>query len=96
MKKLTALFLVLVFTLALAATAFAHPGRTDSNGGHWDRRTGTYHKQNFLINVSWQEIETHVMMKQRHSVKPMKCMKQSKHSKSKLLVETTHKRVLEV
>ena len=32
------------FTLALAATAFAHPGRTDSNGGHWDRRTGTYHK----------------------------------------------------
>ena len=44
MKKLTALFLVLLFTLALTATAFAHPGRTDSNGGHWDRRTGTYHK----------------------------------------------------
>lgn len=44
MKKLTALFFVLVFTLALAATAFAHPGRTDSNGGHWDRSTGTYHR----------------------------------------------------
>jgi hypothetical protein len=21
----------------------AHPGRTDSNGGHWNRKTGTYH-----------------------------------------------------
>ena len=42
MKKLTVLFLV--FTLALATPAFAHPGRTDSNGGHWDRSTGTYHR----------------------------------------------------
>ena len=22
---------------------FAHPGRTDSNGGHWNRSTGEYH-----------------------------------------------------
>lgn len=22
---------------------FAHSGRTDANGGHWDRKTGTYH-----------------------------------------------------
>ena len=32
--------LVLVFILA--APALAHSGRTDSNGGHTDSRTGTY------------------------------------------------------
>lgn len=26
-----------------AVSVFAHPGRTDANGGHWDRKTGTYH-----------------------------------------------------
>nr|DAO31670.1 MAG TPA: hypothetical protein [Caudoviricetes sp.] len=36
--------MIFTFVLSLAATAFAHPGRTDSNGGHWDRRTGTYHR----------------------------------------------------
>ena len=26
-----------------AFCVFAHPGRTDKNGGHWDREAGTYH-----------------------------------------------------
>ena len=43
-KKLIALFLMLSFSFALASTVLAHPGRTDSNGGHTDRRTGQYHK----------------------------------------------------
>ena len=28
---------------ALSTTVFAHPGRTDSSGGHYDRETGEYH-----------------------------------------------------
>ena len=28
----------------LSSVAFAHPGRTDANGGHTDRKTGEYHK----------------------------------------------------
>lgn len=36
---LPALFLLYVF----AVTAFAHPGKTDSSGGHTDRSTGEYH-----------------------------------------------------
>lgn len=43
-KKLIALILTLTFTLALASVAFAHPGRTDKYGGHYDRGTGQYHK----------------------------------------------------
>ncbi|MPL66001.1 hypothetical protein SDC9_11669 [bioreactor metagenome] len=40
MKKSIALFALLVF----AATAlFSHSGGLDSNGGHWDRKSGTYH-----------------------------------------------------
>ena len=37
-------FLSLLFALYFLITpVFAHPGRTDSNGGHYDRSTGEYH-----------------------------------------------------
>lgn len=37
-------FLSLLLLLSLLITpVFAHPGRTDSNGGHYDRSTGEYH-----------------------------------------------------
>ncbi len=40
---LKSLFLFfMLFTLCMP-TVFSHSGRTDSNGGHWDRSTGTYH-----------------------------------------------------
>lgn len=43
MKRLIALVLV-VFALSLSSLAlFAHSGKTDSKGGHWDHSTGTYH-----------------------------------------------------
>lgn len=35
-----------IFCILLALftfNAYSHSGRTDSNGGHWDRSTGTYH-----------------------------------------------------
>ena len=37
---------ILCVTMVLGITASAHPGRTDSNGGHYDRSTGTYHTHN--------------------------------------------------
>lgn len=36
-------FSVLVCFILLFCTASAHAGRTDANGGHWDRSTGEYH-----------------------------------------------------
>ena len=36
-KKIFALFTL------VSLLAFAHPGRTDANGGHYDRKNGTYH-----------------------------------------------------
>lgn len=39
------LFLVPAF-LILIVLAFAHPGRTDQYGGHYDKSTGTYHYHN--------------------------------------------------
>ncbi|MCL1940688.1 MAG: YHYH domain-containing protein [Synergistaceae bacterium] len=43
MKKI----LVSVWILLLFVTsAFPHPGRTDANGGHYDRKTGQYHYHN--------------------------------------------------
>lgn len=40
-----ALFFIIVASLIilLPASIFAHPGRTDSNGGHYNRSTGEYH-----------------------------------------------------
>lgn len=40
MKKAIAVVLCLIFAFSAAS---AHSGRTDANGGHWDRSTGEYH-----------------------------------------------------
>ena len=40
------LALSLAFLLILSAPAFAHPGRTDFQGCHTDRKTGKYHCHN--------------------------------------------------
>lgn len=45
MKK----FILILFTIILSIfpiTIYSHSGRTDANGGHWDRSTGTYHYHN--------------------------------------------------
>ena len=44
-KKIKTLFSFLCVVL-FVSTASAHPGRTDSNGGHYNRRTGEYHYHN--------------------------------------------------
>lgn len=43
MKKLISVALLILLTLVFAFNANAHPGRTDSDGGHYDRSTGEYH-----------------------------------------------------
>lgn len=37
------IFIFFIFTLILSSIVYAHPGRTDSNGGHYNRSTGEYH-----------------------------------------------------
>lgn len=41
--KQSRLCAMLLCCLLLSITIFAHPGRTDANGGHWNRKEGTYH-----------------------------------------------------
>ncbi len=41
MRKFVPLFLLLL--LCFPAVSAAHPGRTDADGGHYDRSTGEYH-----------------------------------------------------
>lgn len=43
MKRIWKPILLFLLILLLTIPASAHPGRTDSNGGHWDRSNGTYH-----------------------------------------------------
>ena len=43
MNKRILLVLVVVLLCLLTITVLAHSGRTDANGGHWDRSTGEYH-----------------------------------------------------
>lgn len=42
MKKTIPLFTLLII-LAFSSMVYAHPGRTDENGGHYDQSTGEYH-----------------------------------------------------
>lgn len=43
MKKILSLILILLLSILSAFTVLAHPGKTDSNGGHYNRSTGEYH-----------------------------------------------------
>ncbi len=46
-KRISAIFLSVVFIAAMSSVALAHPGRTDSRGGHRDNENvsglGNYH-----------------------------------------------------
>lgn len=46
MKRFFLLILAILLFVLIPLTAYAHPGRTDSKGGHWDRSNGTYHYHN--------------------------------------------------
>lgn len=39
-------FSFILFLLGLSQVVLSHSGRTDSKGGHWDRKAGTYHYHN--------------------------------------------------
>ena len=43
MNKQTLGVFVITLLCLVTIVAFAHSGRTDSNGGHWDRQNGGYH-----------------------------------------------------
>lgn len=43
MKKIFFIFIILFIT---ALMSFGHGGRTDKNGGHYNRKTGEYHYHN--------------------------------------------------
>lgn len=43
MKKLLIGILILITIAAMSLSSYAHSGRTDGNGGHYDRSTGEYH-----------------------------------------------------
>lgn len=42
-KKVLTFTISFMLCLSLCGLVFAHPGRLDENGGHWDHSTGTYH-----------------------------------------------------
>lgn len=45
-KSALSLVMALAVISSVSASAFAHPGRTDSSGGHYNRSTGEYHYHN--------------------------------------------------
>lgn len=42
MKRVIAAFIILM----IPTLGYSHPGRTDANGGHYNRKTGVYHFHN--------------------------------------------------
>lgn len=49
-KYITKIIIIIIISVIIFINTFtislAHPGRTDSNGGHYDRSTGEYHYHN--------------------------------------------------
>ena len=46
MRRINRGLYVLIFLLVLPSLALSHGGRTDSSGGHYNRKTGEYHYHN--------------------------------------------------
>ena len=44
--KASIIFIVIIFVGFVLNLGHTHPGRTDANGGHYERKTGEYHKHN--------------------------------------------------
>ena len=42
-KKVLAILAAVILTVTAVSPVYAHQGRTDDNGGHWDYSSGTYH-----------------------------------------------------
>lgn len=53
--------LMLLLGILVATENFAHSGRTDSYGGHWDYSTGTYHYHNGGTNQDLSNEETEII-----------------------------------
>ena len=45
-KKIYSILISIVMICSCSISAVAHPGRTDANGGHYNRKTGEYHYHN--------------------------------------------------
>lgn len=45
-RKFLCLLIAIFVLFSFSASVYAHSGRTDSNGGHWNTKTGTYHYHN--------------------------------------------------
>lgn len=43
MRKVINVIICIIFLSLLNIQAFAHPGQTDSEGGHWNHSSGEYH-----------------------------------------------------
>ena len=46
MKKRVLFITIFLILLSMSLSSMAHPGRTDANGGHYNRKTGEYHYHN--------------------------------------------------
>ena len=42
-RKMASFATIIIVAILFSCPAYAHPGRTDSNGGHYDHSTGEYH-----------------------------------------------------
>ena len=62
MKKLRFIFAV-VIVLSMSLAAYAHPGKLDKNGGHYDKETGEYHYHKGPNALQYLEIRRNTVYK---------------------------------
>lgn len=67
MKKITSISILLCLTTLIQINLYAHGGRTDSKGGHYNRKTGEYHYHNSGTSASDSSSRSSELSKQ---VKP--------------------------
>ena len=45
-KNIFSALMIGIVMVVMSVSVMGHPGRTDANGGHYNRKTGEYHYHN--------------------------------------------------
>ena len=60
-KQIITIIMLLILPFVASSNSFAHSGRTDANGGHYNRKTGEYHYHNSGSSSSTSTSDTYII-----------------------------------
>lgn len=87
MKQYKKIFVTLfILLIIITSNSYAHPGRTDANGGHYDHSTGEYHYHNNGKSLNTTDNSNSIQESNNQSSKLFKLDDLSEEERNKYLL----------